>query len=116
MKPLKLSLALAASMLVSASFAAEYPKPQEADWIAKDFKFHTGEILPEVRLHYTTVGQPTGEPVLWLHGTYGSAATLLTPAFAGELLAPVRSSTPRNTTSSSPTPWAAGSRPGRRTA
>jgi homoserine O-acetyltransferase len=44
--------------------------------------------LPEVRLAYTTVGAPTGEPVLILHGTAGSAATLLNPAFAGELFGP----------------------------
>jgi homoserine O-acetyltransferase len=67
------------------AFAADYPKPKEGDWVARDFKFHTGEVLPEVKLHYTTVGEPTGEPVLVLHGTGGSAASMLTPAFAGEL-------------------------------
>ena len=41
--------------------------------------------MPELRLHYTTVGEPTGQPVLVLHGTGGSAANMLTPAFAGEL-------------------------------
>ena len=41
--------------------------------------------MPELRLHYTTVGEPSGEPVLVLHGTTGSAASMLTPAFAGEL-------------------------------
>ena len=42
-------------------------------------------MMPEVRLHYTTVGAPTGEPVLILHGTGGSAANFLNAAFAGEL-------------------------------
>ena len=56
-----------------------------ATWIAKDFKFHTGETLQELRLHYTTVGEPTGQPVLVLHGSGGSAASMLTPGFAGEL-------------------------------
>ena len=42
----------------------------EADWTAPNFRFHTGETMP-VRLHYTTVGAPTGEPVLILHGTGG---------------------------------------------
>jgi homoserine O-acetyltransferase len=42
-------------------------------------------VLPEVRLAYTTVGEPTGEPVLVLHGTTGSAASMLTAGFAGEL-------------------------------
>ena len=44
--------------------------------------------MPELRLHYTTVGEPTGQPVLVLHGTGGSAASMLTPAFAGELFGP----------------------------
>ncbi len=68
--------------------AADYPAPKEADWVARDFHFHTGEVLPEVRLHYTTVGAPSGEPVLILHGTAGSGATLLTKDFAGELFGP----------------------------
>jgi homoserine O-acetyltransferase/O-succinyltransferase len=45
-------------------------------------------VLPEVRLHYLTVGEPTGEPVLILHGTGGSSASMLTPQFAGELFGP----------------------------
>lgn len=65
--------------------AADYPKPKEGDWIARDFKFHTGEVMPELRLHYATIGEPSGEPVLILHGTTGSSASMLTPAFAGEL-------------------------------
>jgi homoserine O-acetyltransferase len=68
--------------------AADYPAPRQGEWIAKDFKFHTGEAVPELRLHYTTVGEPNGEPVLVLHGTGGSAASMLTPAFAGELFGP----------------------------
>jgi homoserine O-acetyltransferase len=69
----------------SAATAADYPAPKQGEWIARDFKFHNGEVLPEVKLHYTTVGEPTGQPVLVLHGTGGSAASMLTPAFAGEL-------------------------------
>ena len=42
---------LAFLLTAAASPAADYPAPKEADWIARDFKFHTGEILPEVRLH-----------------------------------------------------------------
>ena len=52
------------------------------------FRFHTGEVMPELRLHYTTVGAPSGQPVLILHGTTGSGATMLSPAFAGELFGP----------------------------
>src|SRR6266704_4531129 len=76
--------ALLASIAVSVR-AADYPAPQEADWMARDFRFHSGETLPGVRLHFTTIGAPSGEPVLLLHGTAGSGATLLTKDFAGEL-------------------------------
>src|SRR3954452_16459879 len=68
-----------------AASAAEYPAAQEGTWTARDFRFHTGEVLPEVKLHYRTIGDSTGEPVLVLHGTAGSGASMLTPAFAGEL-------------------------------
>src|SRR3954466_2040239 len=71
-----------------AALAAEYPAPKQGDWIAKDFKFHTGEVIPELRLHYTTVGESSGQSVLVLHGSGGSAASMLTPAFAGELFGP----------------------------
>jgi len=73
------------ALSVGGANAAPYPVPQEADWVARDFKFHTGETMAEVRLHYTTIGNPAGQPVLILHGTGGSAASMLTPAFAGEL-------------------------------
>ncbi|MBR1088145.1 alpha/beta fold hydrolase [Bradyrhizobium manausense] len=69
----------------TAAFAADYPAPKQGDWVARDFKFHTGEVIPELKLHYTTVGEPTGQPVLVLHGTGGSGAGMLSPAFAGEL-------------------------------
>jgi len=68
--------------------AADYPAPSEGEWIAHDFKFHTGETMPEVKLHYTTVGDPGGIPIVALHGTGGSARNMLTPAFAGELFGP----------------------------
>ena len=81
-----LSVAFALTSL-SAS-AADYPDPKQGDWIARDFKFHSGETMPELRLHYTTIGAPTGQPVLVLHGSGGSAANMLTAAFAGELFGP----------------------------
>src|SRR6201994_4856154 len=80
---------IAAFTLVSVTaMAADYPAPKQGDWVAKDFKFHTGEAMPELKLHYTTVGEPTGQPVLVLHGSGGSAATMLTPTFAGEMFGP----------------------------
>jgi len=83
--------ALLLAFLAMTSFtalAADYPTPKQGDWVATDFKFHTGATMPELRLHYTTVGEPTGQPVLVLHGSGGSAASLLTPTFAGELFGP----------------------------
>jgi homoserine O-acetyltransferase len=71
-----------------AAQAADYPAPQEGDWVAHDFRFHTGEVLPELRLHYTTVGAATGEPVLVLHGTAGTGSGMLTDGFAGALFGP----------------------------
>ena len=68
-----------------ASYAADFPPPKQGEWTARDFKFHTGEVMPELRIHYTTIGKPDGIPVLVLHGSGGSAQSMLTPAFAGEL-------------------------------
>jgi homoserine O-acetyltransferase len=82
------AIALALSLIASASSAQGYPAPKEGSWIAKDFKFHTGETMAELRLHYTTIGEPSGEPVLILHGTSGSGASMLGPVFAGELFGP----------------------------
>src|SRR4051812_40596924 len=67
------------------SFAADFPPPREGTWVARDFRFHTGEVMPELKLHYRTVGAPSGEPVLVLHGTTGSGASMLTPGFGVEL-------------------------------
>ena len=87
---IRLCAALVAALVSIAVpvMAADYPAPQDGEWIAKDFKFHSGEVMPELRLHYTTVGAPTGQPVLVLHGSGGSAASMLTPTFAGELFGP----------------------------
>jgi homoserine O-acetyltransferase/O-succinyltransferase len=70
---------VALALTAAAGFAADYPVPKEGDWAVRDFRFHTGDVLPELRLHYTTVGAPTGEPVLILHGTAGCGASMLTP-------------------------------------
>ena len=81
-----LRVAVAAMSLAAfGATAAEYPAAKEGTFVAKDFRFATGEVLPELRLHYRTIGEPTGEPVVVLHGTAGSGASMLTPAFAGEL-------------------------------
>src|SRR3954447_6961942 len=64
----------------------------EADVVLRDFHFHTGEALPELRMHYTTLGSPhrnaAGEidnAVMVLHGTGGTGQQFLRPQFADEL-------------------------------
>jgi homoserine O-acetyltransferase len=80
--------------LFSASFAsaADYPAPTESDFTIRDFKFASGETLPELRLHYRTLGEPqkdaqgkTTNAILIMHGTTGSGAQFIRPEFAGEL-------------------------------
>jgi homoserine O-acetyltransferase len=88
MKLLQATAALAFALIPFTAPAQNYPTPKQSEWIAKDFKFHTGEVMPELHIGYTTVGEPSGRPVLVLHGTGGSANSMLTPAFAGELFGP----------------------------
>jgi homoserine O-acetyltransferase len=71
------------------------PAPQEGDFVIHDFHFQSGESLPQLRIHYTTFGQPkrdaTGHvtnAVLILHGTGGMGASLIRPEFSGELFGP----------------------------
>ena len=72
--------------------AADYPAPTEGDYTIRDFKFASGETLPELRVHYRTLGKPekdaegkTTNAVLIMHGTTGSGAQFIRPEFAGEL-------------------------------
>jgi len=92
MKPIgfvaRIAAALAFVIAAPIAQAADYPAPKEGTWVVKDFKFHTGEVLPELRLHYTTVGEPTGEPVLLLHGTTGSGRGFLSRNFGDEMFGP----------------------------
>src|SRR6266498_4846203 len=86
-------------------FAADYPTPTEGDFTIRNFKFTSGETLPELRLHYRTLGKPekdaqgkTTNAVLIMHGTTGSGAQFVErrpflptdlprPEFADELFA-----------------------------
>src|SRR5881396_2863693 len=72
--------------------ASDYPAPAESDYTIRDFRFTSGETLPELRLHYRTLGKPekdaqgkTTNAVLIMHGTTGSGAQFIRPEFAGEL-------------------------------
>ena len=96
LRPFALIL-LAAAALGARAVAAHpaYPSPREGDFVIRDFRFDSGEILPELRIHYRTIGEPrrdgTGavrNAVLILHGTGGSGAQFLQPQFADELFGP----------------------------
>ena len=72
--------------------AAEYPGPAGGDYTISDFKFTSGETLPELRIHYQTLGKReqdaqgrTKNAVLITHGTTGSGGQFIRPEFAGEL-------------------------------
>ncbi len=81
-------LGLFALLLALASSAQTGVTPKTSTWVVKDFRFHTGAVLPELKLHVTTLGEPSGEPVLVLHGTTGSGTGMLAPGFGGELFGP----------------------------
>ena len=85
-------LSLVVLMLRAATAVAQQPGASEADFTLKDFTFASGEALPELRLHYRTLGgiRRDGQgvvrnAVLILHGTGGSGEQFLRPEFAGEL-------------------------------
>jgi homoserine O-acetyltransferase/O-succinyltransferase len=79
----------------AAAPAAAYPTPVEGDYVIKDFTLTSGQTLPELRIHYRTLGTPVRGPhgmvrnaVLIGHGTGGSGDGFLRPQFAGELFGP----------------------------
>jgi homoserine O-acetyltransferase len=79
----------------AAACAAEYPAPKEGTFVVKDFQFKSGEKLPEVKLHYYTLGAPQKDAsgkvrnaVLILHGTGGTGKQFLNDHFAGVLFGP----------------------------
>src|SRR4051794_11879477 len=90
------SFALVLSVLfvafIDSARAAEYPAPTEGDFVIRDFKFTSGETMPELKIHYRTIGKPAKDAkgvvqnaVLITHGTTGSGAQFVRPEFAGEL-------------------------------
>ncbi len=81
--------------LGSTARAADYPPPQDGAFVVKDFQFKSGERLPEVKLHYYTLGSPKKDAqgkvtnaVLILHGTGGSGRNFLNDHYAGVLFGP----------------------------
>jgi homoserine O-acetyltransferase/O-succinyltransferase len=93
---MRLFLSLFAALwIVGQVCAADYPAPREGDFVAHNFKFTSGEALPELRIHYHVFGQPQRDShgvvrnaVLIVHGTGGEGASLIRPEFAGELFGP----------------------------
>ena len=88
------AVAFLAAGMAFAQTPSEYPVT-EGDYVAHDFKFKSGEVLPELRLHYRTLGKPERDAqgqvknaALILHGTGGSGQQFLVPQFAGELYGP----------------------------
>jgi homoserine O-acetyltransferase len=89
---------IAAAVLAAMPCAAQQspsPASTEGDFVIHNFQFHSGESLPELRLHYTTLGKPvkdaagrTTNAVLILHGTGGTGQQFFAPQFAGVLFGP----------------------------
>src|SRR5436190_16472886 len=76
-------------------FGAGFPPVQSSDFVLRDFHFRSGEVLPELRIHYRAIGSPRFDKrglvenaVLILHGTTGNGSNFLRPEFAGELFNP----------------------------
>ena len=81
--------------LATAARGADYPTPTEGDFVLRDFRFASGETMPELRIHYRTLGELRKDAngratnaVLITHGTTGSGAQFIRPEFAGELFGP----------------------------
>jgi homoserine O-acetyltransferase len=90
-----LTLACGLAAVLLAWPAAAQPVPVEGDFTAPAFALTSGQSLPELRMHYRTLGQPRrnadgriGNAVLLLHGTGGTGAQFLSSQFAGELFGP----------------------------
>src|SRR6516225_1495482 len=88
-------LALAAKAAWSQPAAPAFGGEVEGDWTTRNFTFHSGEKLAELRLHYLTLGKAARDKdghvtnaVLILHGTGGSGHAFLSDNFAGELFGP----------------------------
>jgi len=93
-----LGATFAAALLMAMPSAAQQtpiPATSEGDFVVHNFQFRSGESLPELRLHYTTLGKPikdaygrTTNAVLILHGTGGTGHQFLQTQFAGVLFGP----------------------------
>jgi homoserine O-acetyltransferase len=92
MRRLTVFAAFACLCVISTAQAADYPAPVEAEFVLRNFKFTSGESLPELRIHYRTLGKAQKDAkgvvrnaVLIGHGTGGTGGQFIRPEFAGEL-------------------------------
>lgn len=83
-----LAFVLPAAAQTAPTAGPTYPNLSDGIWTVRDFRFKSGTVLPELKLAYTTLGNPQGEAVLLLHGTTGTGRGLLAPVFGGELFGP----------------------------
>jgi homoserine O-acetyltransferase len=88
-------LAVVLTLLLQAQPGAAPPPPTEGDFAIRDFRFDSGEALPELRIHYRTYGTPKKDAqgivrnaVLIMHGTGGTGGQFVGRGFAGELFQP----------------------------
>ena len=97
MHPSRAAAACVLSVLVgcAAAVAQSVPPAVAGDFVARDFRFATGETLPALNLHYRTLGTPRRDAagvvrnaVLILHGTGGTGEAFLSRTFGGELFGP----------------------------
>jgi homoserine O-acetyltransferase len=82
-------------VVIAGLSASALPPFAEGNVSLKDFRFASGETLPELRVHYRTFGTlecdahgTARNAVLVLHGTTGSGAQFVRQEFAGELFEP----------------------------
>ena len=80
---------------VPSASAQNLPPVTQGDFTIRNFKFDSGETLPELRLHYRTLGTPKRDSsgivrnaVLIMHGTGGSGSGFMSDQFAGVLFKP----------------------------
>jgi len=114
-----------ASVLLAAAASAQdrAASGTQGDYVTRDFRFADGSVLPELRIHYVTLGAPKRDAsgtvrnaVLILHGTTGNGGGFLRPQFAGSCSARASCSIRQRTTSSSPMGSARAHRANRATA
>src|SRR5687768_7588757 len=86
------AMSLCAAGVPAAFGQTTWPNQREADVVLKDFRFTSGETLPELRMHYVTLGVARRDAaggitnaVILLHGTSGSSTSWLAPSLANEL-------------------------------